>query len=400
MKKNTTPHQSQAFIPAGIDEPILLESNSSSKVETMHLNYPENAKIGYAIVGLGHLTLNQILPAMKECKKSKISALVSGSLEKLRKTGEMYDIPESAQYLYEEFEQISENKNIDAVFIVLPNSKHKEFTLRSAKAKKHVLCEKPMTINSQECQEMIDACKAAAVKLMIAYRIQYEPYNHYVRQEIEEHSIGTVKFIQTHNGQPSHQPEHWRYIKDLAGGGALFDIGIYCLNTMRFLLDSEPLEVYAHQYSNPLDPSFQEIEEMVNWQMKFPDDIIVQCSTSYQIHTSRKYEIYGDGGWMILDDAYSYEGQKLIISKPEENLLKKEIKISPVNQFTQEIDYFSECILNDTEPYTSGEVGLQDLMIMEAIYESAQTNEPISLSHRLPKSIKRGNKPEIKLQEK
>lgn len=384
-----------AHVPVKTDSPILLEGIHSKEPEPMPINYPEDQQIGYAVIGLGHLTLGEILPALKECKKSKIAALVSGHPEKLKKTGLMYNVPESSQYSYENFDEIANNDDVNAVFIVLPNSMHKEFTIRSAKAGKHVLCEKPMAISSDECREMIEACEAASVKLMIAYRIQYEPFNTYVKNQIKEKAIGTVKFVEAQNGQSSGNPDHWRYKKSLSGGGALPDIGIYCLNTTRFILDAEPEEVFAYQYSNPKDPHFKEIDEMVNWQMKFPGGVVAQCSTSYQIHTSKRYRVVGDEGWLNLDNAYGYVGQKLLHGKPEEHTPVQEISIKHVNQFAQEMDYFSDCILNDTQPYTSGEVGLQDQIIIEAIYESAKTGKAVSLKGKLQKNLNRGKTPSI-----
>lgn len=382
-----------ALVPKTLDEPIKLEGIQSEEIEAMPINYPEDKKIGYAIVGLGHLSLGELLPALKECKKSRIAALVSGNPDKMRRTGLLYDVPEGSQYSYENFDEIAQNEEVDAVFIVLPNAMHKEFTLRSARAKKHVLCEKPMAINSEECKEMIKACTKAGVKLMVAYRIQFEPYNTYVKNQIQERKLGKIKFVQAHNGQSAGNPKHWRFNKTLGGGGALIDIGIYCLNTTRFILDLEPEEVYATQYSTPKDPLFKEVEEMVHWQMKFPGGIVAQCSTSFQIKPSKKYQVLGDEGWITLKEAYGYSGQSLTQSAGAESNSELKVQIPHVNQFAQEMDYFSQCILNDTEPYTSGEVGLQDHIIMEAIYESAEKNIPISLKGKLPKKLKRGPEP-------
>lgn len=384
-----------SVVPDSIDEPIKLEGIESEEWDEMPISYPESKKIGYAVVGLGHLSLEEILPALQQCKKSRIAALVSGHPEKMQKTGLMYGVPADSQYSYENFDEIALNDQVDAIFIVLPNSMHKEFTIRSAQAGKHVLCEKPMAMNSKECKEMISACDEAGVKLMIAYRIQFEPFNTYVKNQIKDNKLGTIKFVEAQNGQNSGNPDHWRFKKALSGGGALPDIGLYCLNTTRFILDMEPEEVFAYQYSTPNDPLFAEVDEMVNWQMKFPGGIVAQCSTSYQIHTSKRYRVVGDEGWINLENAYAYVGQELIQSVNGEHNSLVNVKIEHVNQFAQEMDYFSECILNDAMPFTSGEVGLQDHLIIEAIYESAAKNKPISLKDKLPKKLKRGSEPKI-----
>lgn len=394
--KNSKKNIPQAKVPKGLDKPIVLEGIHSKEGEPQPVDYPDSKKIGYAIVGLGHLALGEIIPALKECKKSKLVALVSGSPEKLKKVGRMYNVPENAQYSYENFDEIVNNDEVDVVYVVLPNSMHKDFTIRSANAKKHVLCEKPMGINAEECRKMIAVCENNRVKLMIAYRIQYEPFNTFIKNQIKEKAIGTIKFVEAQNGQTSGNPEHWRYKKALSGGGSLPDIGLYCLNTTRFILDSEPEEVFAYQYSNPDDENFREVEEMVCWQMKFPGGIVAQCATSYQTHSNKKYRVLGDKGWLHLDNAYAYKGQKLTKSANEEaQHTEKNILIEPVNQFSREIDYFSDCIQNDKKPFTSGEVGLQDQIIMEAIYESAKINQPVSLKGKINEKLDRGEEPEI-----
>lgn len=185
MKKIEKENRPKAKVPVKISEPISLEGIHSQEREPQPVFLPGSDKIGYAVVGLGHLSLGEILPAIKMSKRSKITALVSGDPKKLKRVGEMYDVPEEAQYSYQNFDEIASNKNVDAVFIVLPNSMHKEFTIRSAKAGKHVLCEKPMAVSSDECREMIAACQDNKVKLMIAYRIQYEPFNTFVKENIK-----------------------------------------------------------------------------------------------------------------------------------------------------------------------------------------------------------------------
>lgn len=368
-----------ALVPEDIEDPIIIEAIKAEEGDEMPVVYPEGKKLGYAVVGLGHLSLEELLPALQQCKKSRIAALVSGHPEKLKRTGLMYGVPASSQYSYENFDQIAENEEVDAVFIVLPNSMHLEYTVRSAKAKKHVLCEKPMAMNSDECREMIRVCRDHKVKLMIAYRVQYEPYNNYVKEQLSRGAIGNVKFVTAQNGQKSGNPDHWRYKMKLSGGGALPDIGIYCINTTRFILGKEPVEVSAFQYSNPKDPCFKEVEEMVCWQMKFPNGIIAQCTTSYQAHTVKDYRVVGDQGWLHLKNAYAYKGHQLLHAKNEENNPVAEIDIDHVNQFAEEMDYFADCIINDQKPLTDGEEGLRDHLIMEAIFESARKNKPVTI---------------------
>lgn len=268
-------------------------------------------QIGYALVGLGHLTLDQLLPAFAECKYSKPVALVSGDPAKAQKVAEQYGIRPQNIYSYQNYDTIKNNPDIDAVYIVLPNSMHEEFTVRGAAAGKHVLCEKPMTTSSESAQRMIDACKKAGMKLMVAYRIQYEPHNRQVMQWARDKKWGKVKVIELFNGQNQGDPGQWRQKKALAGGGSLPDIGLYCLNTARFILGEEPQWVSATIYSDPADPRFKEVEDTVLFSMGFPGGTMVNAGSSYSVHDTKRYRCMADkGGSFGLDPAFAYSGLK------------------------------------------------------------------------------------------
>jgi len=374
--------------------PIKSESEQSLGPVPTPVN-PEK-RIGYALVGLGHLTLEELLPAFGSCKYSKPVALVSGDPEKAKKVADQYGIPSENIYNYDNFDSIKDNTDIDAVYIVLPNGMHEEFTIRAAKAGKHVLCEKPMANSVEEAKNMIAACKKANKKLMIAYRIQYEPHNRLAQKWAREKKFGKVKLIESINTQEIGDPKQWRLDKKLGGNGALADIGIYCLNTVRFLLGEEPEEVLASAYSTPGDKRFEEVEEAVLFQLKFPSGTRANCSTSYGVHQAQRYFCYGDdGGWFGLDPAFAYVRLQMKASHAEEDM---ELAIQPdlgeKNQFALEIDHMSLCIVEDKQPYTPGEEGLQDHIIIEAIYESARTGKPVKLKSTGELDIFRGSEPE------
>jgi predicted dehydrogenase len=359
-----------------------LEQPSEKKQEVSSTSLPKDKRIGYAIVGLGNLSLGQILPAFGACKYAKPVALVSGNADKAQKIAAQYGIPSKNIYNYANFDQIRNNPEIDAVYIVLPNSMHEEFVVRAAKAGKHVLCEKPMAPSAKACQNMIDACKKAGKKLMIAYRIQYEPHNRLVMQWARNKHFGKVKLMEAMNSQNIGDPTQWRLKRAIAGGGSLPDIGLYCLNTCRFVLGEEPHTVIASQYTTPGDERFKEVEETVMWQMHFPSGAVANCSTSYGVHQARRYRCYADnGGWFGMDPAFDYERLQMEASQAQGKL---EVKHNPVikekKQFALEMDHFSECIIENKEPFTPGEEGLQDQKIMEAIYESARTGKPVQLA--------------------
>ncbi|HEX8358206.1 MAG TPA: Gfo/Idh/MocA family oxidoreductase [Segetibacter sp.] len=396
LKKATSP---PARVPAEVQEPIVLEawkSEADQQSAPTPTPLPADQRVGYAVVGLGHLALEEVLPALNTCKKSKLTALVSGSPDKLKKVAAQYGVKAQNCYSYQTYDQLKNNPEVDVIYIILPNGLHKEYVVRGAQTGKHILCEKPMANSSAECKEMIAACNRAGVKLMVAYRIQYQPHNRKLREMLQKKEFGATKFIEANNSQSSANPEHWRHKKALAGGGALPDIGLYCLNTNRFILGEEPTEVFAYQYSTPGNPLFTEVEELVSWQMRFPSGVIANCATDYNVHESRRYRVLCEKGWLNMDKAYAYKGQKLSTAKAEGKLERQEeIGMAETNQFATEMDHFSDCIINNKKPFTPGEEGLQDHLIMEAIYESAKTGKPVKIDASKSNSSLHGSEPDV-----
>ena len=235
---------------------------------------PPDRRVGFAVVGLGELTLEEALPALAGGSRSRLAALVSSDRDKGLEVARKHGVPERSVYTYDDFDRIADDEGVDAVYIVLPNAMHREFTERAARAGKHVLCEKPMATTPEDCERMIAACRDADVRLMVAYRCQYEPHHHEIRRMARSRQHGAVKLIEATNTQNASESDGWRLKRDLAGGGALPDIGLYCLNTVRFVLGEEPIEVMARTHSTPGDPRFREVEESVAWQMRFPSGAI------------------------------------------------------------------------------------------------------------------------------
>lgn len=401
----TAPAAQSATAPAkSLPKPVKLPAMQEDKTEKseMPVQLGTDGRLGIAIVGLGRLSLEEIMPALASSRRCRVTALVSGDRDKAKRVAAMYDVPESSLYDYETFDQLRDNPAVQAVYIVLPNALHREFTVRAAKAGKHVLCEKPMATSVADCQAMIDACKAADRLLMIAYRIQYEPLNRQVMAWAREEAVlGKIKLIDMANcqNQSKDNIHQWRHVKALAGGGALPDIGLYCLNTARFLLGEEPVEVSASQYSTEGDARFAEVEEAILWQMRFPSGVRVQCTSSYATFTSKRYRVLGDKGWAEMDPAFAYEGLQLKRSRIAQDTDEfvasgiEQITTKVKNQFALEMDHFAECVANNQQPWTPGEEGLQDQRIMEAIYESARIGRPVRLAQVQGMDAFRGTPP-------
>ncbi len=356
---------------------------------------PIDQRVGYAVVGLGHLALEEVLPAFAASKKSKLVALVSGDRDKALIVARQYGVDAKNIYTYENYDTIKDNKEVEAIYIILPNGMHAEYTIRGAKAGKHILCEKPMANSVSECEQMIKACTDANRKLMIAYRIQYEPNNADIKKMVRDEEYGKVKTIVAVNGQNTGDPKQWRLNKKLAGGGSLPDVGIYCLNTIRYLTGEEPTEVFAQISTDTSDERFKEVEDTVLFQLTFPSGIHAICTSSYSHHQSRNYRVYAERAYFGMDPAFAYGGLQIHKSyaKGEEEISETP-KRTPKNHFALEMDHFSQCIREDKKPYTPGEEGLQDMKIIEAIYASAIQGKPIPLKKYPGKDLFRGTDPE------
>jgi predicted dehydrogenase len=336
--------------------------------------------VGYAVVGLGRLSLNQILPAFGKSEYSRVTALVSGDRQKARRIAAQYGVPETSIYSYAEYERLADNKSVKAVYIVLPNGLHEEYVLRGAKAGKHILCEKPMANSSAEARRMIEACVHAKVKLMIAYRQQYEPNNRMLRKLVSDGKLGHVRGFLSTNAQQQGDPAQGRLKKSLAGGGCLPDVGLYCINAARFLSGKEPSRVSAQLWQPKDDIRFREVEATVSFNMYFPDGFLATCSTSYDAHKSQTLRLEGTDLWAEISPAFAYHGNKLKYSKLEAGQeVVFEPQIEEKDQFAREMDHFAACIVEGRQPHTPGEEGLQDHRIIEAIYESAHTGKTVEV---------------------
>ena len=338
-------------------------------------------RVGFALVGLGQLTLAELLPAFGQCKHAKPVALVSGDADKMAKVAKQYGIKPSSCYSYQTYDKLKDNPEVQVIYIVLPNSLHHEYTIRGAKAGKHILCEKPMADSVKECEEMIAACNKAGKKLMIAYRIQYEPLNRAAMKKVRAKTYGQTKLIQMVDCQNQAHDQQWRHKKALAGGGSLPDVGLYCLNTTRFLLGEEPIEVSAQIYSTPGDDRFKEVEENVAFTLRFPSGAISQSMCGYGSFNAKSYTVHAETGTIKMDPGFTYEGLKQeLVHAPGGKQVTEQPSSPHKQQFALEMDHIAECVRNNKMPYTPGEEGLQDQRIMEAIYQSARENRPVKLT--------------------
>ena len=363
-----------------VGQGILAASVAGSVLESAHADLvvpdPPGKRVGWAIVGLGSLAINQILPAFAKCEKSKVVAFVSGHPDKANKLALRYGVNAKNIYNYQNYDTIRDNPEVDVIYIVLPNGMHAEYTIRGLQAGKHVLCEKPMANTPDDCERMVAAGKKADKKLMIAYRCRYEPYNREAIRRAQSRELGPTQMILADAGFNIGDPTQWRLNKSMAGGGSMMDIGIYALNASRYLTGEEPAEVNAMTYSTPGDPRFREVEEHINFQLRFPSGILANCSSSYGYFPTSHYRVMGTQGWLEMDPATWYDGLRMRVQRG--NVIE-EIQLPERDHFMLEMDHMSDCVMQNKEPLTPGEEGLRDLEIISAIYGAAKSGKTVKL---------------------
>lgn len=340
-----------------------------------------NNTIRYAVVGLGHIAQAAVLPAFAHAKRnSTLSALVSGDPTKRRVLAKKYRIGKT--YTYAEYEQCLEH--VDAVYIALPNSMHAEYSIRAAQAGVHVLCEKPMAVTVDECRRMIQACRDHNVKFMVAYRLHFEEINLQAIDFVRNGRIGEPKYFNS-SFSLMVRPGNVR-TRAAMGGGTLYDIGVYCINAARYLFRDEPTEVLA-MTSNSGAKGLSEIDESCSASLRFDRGRVAAFATSFNASDVGEYRIVGTKGQLHVDPAYAYsQGLAYELTVNGKTTRKR---IGRRDQFAAELLYFSDCILNHRSPEPSGEEGMQDVRIVEALYESARTRKAV----RIPPITDR-NKPD------
>jgi predicted dehydrogenase len=331
-----------------------------------------NRKIGFALCGLGGLSTGQLAPALQKTQFCRLAGIITGTPAKAASWKARYNIPDRCIYNYDTMTGLADNPDIDVVYVVTPNARHAELTLKAAKAGKHVLCEKPMEVSVEQCQKMIDACKAANRMLAIGYRNRFEPHTIECIRLAREKVFGAVKSIHAAFGFTAGDPSQWRLKHALSGGGALMDVGIYALQTARYISGREPVEVSATETKTDA-VKFKEVDETMAFQLKFPDGVTASCQTSFNAGFN-SYEVQAEKGSFGLAPAYNYSGVRGQRSDG------KTIDAPNVDQFAAEMDDFAQCILNNKPTLVPGEEGLRDVKIMMAIYESAKTGKPVKLA--------------------
>ncbi len=330
----------------------------------------ESKRLGYAVVGLGRISQRAVLPAFRHSKKAKLVAVVSGDRRKAKRLGAEFGA--DAWYTYDDYAQCLMNPEVKAVFIATSNGTHQEYAVRAAEAGRHVLCEKPMGATVEQCLAMNRACRKNKVRLMIAYRKYFEPASLALKKLLDDGKLGKLKIIHTAFTiyiPPSKKAPAWHFDLDAAGGGSLVDLGVYCVNTVRWLTGLEPQEANGYAWST--DPGrYGQVEESICFQLKFPGALLVQGSSSYSAAQANFLKVFGEKGWAALDPAFAYNEERRLFGKIDGRWFEKRFKI--IDEFALELDAFADSIRLRREPGPNGHDGLRDVAVMEAIYQAVR----------------------------
>ncbi|WP_108425607.1 Gfo/Idh/MocA family protein [Flagellimonas amoyensis] len=325
--------------------------------------YQDKKKLGIALVGLGGYSTYQLAPALQDTQHCYLAGIVTGTPEKEKAWADKYGIPSKNIYNYQNFDDIANNKAIDVVYVVLPNSMHAEFCIRAAKAGKHVICEKPMGISVAECDAIIKACTDAGVKLGMGYRLHSEPYTQQVKEFVKEKTFGDIQFVSAEAAYRSTgNPDQWRLDKSLSGGGALMNMGVYAVQSAIYGTGENPISVSAQEFSTRPE-YFKDTDETIMAQFEFPSGAVGNISTSHNFNANSMY-VSGTSGWFQLQPANNYGPLSGRTSKGDE------LKFPHESQQKLQMDDFAKHVLFGEPNKAPGEMGKRDMMIVEAIYTS------------------------------
>ena len=357
----------QKIAAATIAFPFL--SQPASAIRSLYNKPYDGPVLRVAIMGLGSYG-TRVAEAMRDCRMAKLVGVISGTPSKIKDWQARYNIPEENCYNYENFDNIKNNPDIDAVYVITPNGLHHDEVIRVAKAGKHVICEKPMALNAKEGQEMIDACKKMNVKLLVGYRMHFEAKTLEIIRMRKAGEFGKIMFFQGLSGFIIGDPNQWRLNRQLSGGGSLMDIGIYSINGSRYMTGEDPVWVTAEETKN--DPvKFKEgIDETIQFQLGFPGGAVASCLSTYSMNFLDRFFVNGQKGFAELQPATGYGP---IMGRTN----KGELNQPHITHQTVQMEEMAGIILQGKQPIVpvDGEEALKDLKIIDAIYEAAKTGK-------------------------
>src|SRR5271167_4480352 len=340
---------------------------------------PGVKRVGYAVVGLGSISQVAVLPAFAHSKKARLVALASGDQKKARKLAEQFGA--SHAFSYGEFAECLCNPEVEAVYIATPPGEHETYAVAAARAGKHVLCEKPLAASVKQARNMVETCRRNRVRFMTAYRKYFEPSSVALKKMISNGELGRIDVIHTLFSELRPLGDNspaWLFSRKLCGGGPLTDLGVYCINTSRWLVDEDPVTATGTSWVRD-KRRFKNVEEGVAFQLGFASGLVLQGTAAYSAAFSSFVHVHGEKGWAELAPAFAFEEERRLSGKIAGRWFARTFK--PIDEFALELDYFSECIRKHRRPEPDGEQGLRDIVIIDAIYQAAKKGGTVKIKY-------------------
>lgn len=373
MEHNTTKSR-RAFLYqlslAGLSIPLAASTFVDEQKQTT-MQQKKEGKLGIALVGLGGYASGQLAPALQQTEHCYLAGIVTGTPSKIPVWKEKYNIPDKNIYNYDNYDSIKDNPDIDIIYIVLPNSMHAEYTIRGFAAGKHVICEKPMALTVADCDKMIAASKKAGKQLSIGYRLQFEPHNLEMMRLGTKKLYGDIKKMTAGFGFIIGDPTQWRLKKDLAGGGPMQDLGIYCVQGLCYTTGMVPVAVTAQEGPKTIADKFKEVEQSLKWQFEMPNGLIAEGEASYGSNMNF-LRAEAENGTFELSPAYNYGGLR---GKTHEGPMN----FTNINQQAKQMDAMALSMMKNQPSIASGEMGRRDVKLITSVYEAMATGKKIKI---------------------
>ena len=335
-------------------------------------------RVGFAVVGLGAIAQSSVLPCFARSKKAALAGLVGRDKKQAGRLARKYKV--HAFYGANEYSACLANPEIAAVYVATPPGEHAKLTIQAADAGKHVLCEKPLAARLEQSAQMVEACRRNGVLLMTAYRKHFEPSCLFLKGLVQNGDLGRIDVIHTAFSE-LHSPGvslPWLLDSNMAGGGPLTDLGVYCVNTTRWLLDEDPASVTARAWAHDT-VRFWDVEEGISFRLQFPSGTVVQGSSSYGAVLSSLVFVQGTKGWVSLTPAFPFDEERRLTGKIGKRWIERRFRI--IDEFRLEVDAFASAIRNKRNIEADGVQGHRDMIILNAIYESARKQQPVLIGY-------------------
>jgi len=327
-------------------------------------------KLGVALVGLGYYSTDLLAPALQLTSHCYLAGIVTGTPEKASRWQKQYNIPEKNIYDYNSYGEIANNPDIDVIYIVLPPSMHAEYVIKAANMGKHVWCEKPMAVTTDECKSMINACKKNKVKLSIGYRMHHEPNTQRIIQFRQDKKYGDISKVTVAAGYFETRTTHWKQIKKM-GGGSMYDMGVYPLNAARYVTGEEPVAVTAQEIiTRP--QIYTEVDEGMKFKLEFASGAVANCETSFAKNMNT-LNVTCTKGWYKLEPFSAYSG---VSGTTSDGL---ELNATIPNEQAKQMDDDAIAIKQNKAVLAPGEEGLKDIKVVQAVYRSVKEKSRVMI---------------------